>query len=1159
MEASLTSLAGKVDEHSQHQLQRLESLISTSPVVIYTCKAEGDFHATFITEGVRGLWGYGPEEFLNDTNFWLDLVHPEDRARVREGLARVAEAGQHCHEYRFRNRSGEYGWVRDELRLLRDTAGKPLEIVGHCFDITERKLAEAAQRESETRLQLIFNATSDLQALLRVQANDSFLTETVNRALSENFKGSTGLDVANFVGKRFEDLLAATGLTPEQIEQRRVLYLKVTRDRATVRYESPQSAIRDAAEMEVSPVVDQNGHCTHVLWSARNVTDRVKTARALLESEERYALVTQATLDGIFDWNLATGGSHLSPRFKEILGYGDHELSDDFSSFIGRLHPDDLSWLSERVLRQNADRSIEKFDHEVRLRRKDGGYCWVVSRGQVVRDSRGHPTRFIGAIRDVTERKRAEEASAFLAAIVQSSDNSIVGTDLDGTILSWNAGSERMWGYTAEEVLGKNNRILFPEGRSEEYADTIERIQRDEPIERYETLRVRKNGTPVPVSLIVSPVKDACGKLLGVASIYSDVTERNESQARLLAAKQAAEASAASLRESEERYVLVTQATRDGIFDGNLLTGYSYHSQRFSEILGYQEDELPNVASSFFDRVHPEDRPRLLENAARNTKDKTVEAFESEVRVLCKDGSYRWVASGGRLVRDSEGNAIRVVGAIRDITQRREAEEKLAASEKRLRDILDAFFGFVGLFTLDGRLIDCNRTPLEAAGVRLEDIVGKPFAENRWWGSSADERTRLREMMARAAAGEVVRYESCGVAGGREIDIDTTFGPLRDQEGRIVSVVGFGVDITARKEAEAKLVLAKQVAEVASRAKSEFLANMSHEIRTPMNGIIGLTEVVLESNLNPEQREYLSLVKSSAASLMHIMSDILDISKIQAGKLILHPKEFWPADLVSSAVRGFAIAAREKKLRLKLDIQREIPDVLLGDPGCLKQVLDNLIGNAIKFTTSGEVTVRVGISSENSEKLHFQVSDTGIGIAADQQQRIFEPFTQVDASSRREFGGAGLGLAISAQLVEMMGGDIWVVSDGRSGSSFHFTGRFPTVATSSDTTSESRQESNPTQITATDYPLAQDRRSAPRFASDDTASLKVLYPFSPVEFPARILNVSTDGLQLAADRPLDPGMRVQIQSTSDFAVAEVRYCVPASPGFHIGVHLDDVV
>ena len=375
MDTSLTLLAQNLSAHSPSHLRRLEFLVNTSPLVLYTCEVGGDFRATFVSEGVKALWGYEHEEFLADSKFWVDHLHPDDVARVFADLEQLSHVDEHVLEYRFRTKSGEYRWVRDELRLLRDPAGNPPEIVGHCFDITERKLAEAALRASEARLKLIFNGTSDLQVLFRVAPENGIVTETVNRALIENFRAKTGQDALAFLGRPFEEILAATGLTPQEIEQRRALYLQAIRERTTVRFESPQSALRDATEIEVSPVVDQNGQCTHLLWSAHNIAERVKAATALLESEERYALATEATLDGIFDWNLATGDSHLSPRLKEILGFRDHELPNDFSAFFGRIHPDDLNWLSQLVVRLNADRTLEKFDQEVRLRRQDGAYC----------------------------------------------------------------------------------------------------------------------------------------------------------------------------------------------------------------------------------------------------------------------------------------------------------------------------------------------------------------------------------------------------------------------------------------------------------------------------------------------------------------------------------------------------------------------------------------------------------------------------------------------------------------------------------------------------------------------------------------------------------------------------------------------------------------
>ncbi len=501
-----------------------------------------------------------------------------------------------------------------------------------------------------------------------------------------------------------------------------------------------------------------------------------------------------------------------------------------------------------------------------------------------------------------------------------------------------------------------------------------------------------------------------------------------------------------SARESEERYALVTEAIHEGIFDWNVVTGDYYLSPRYKEILGFRDDELPSDPESFFGRIHPDDSARMAETVDRYNRDLAKDRFSDELRLKHRDGTYRWVVSRGRIVRNDQGAPIRLVGAIGDMTERLESAAKLAASEKRLRDIIESLFGFVGLFTLEGVLLDCNHGTLEASGVALSDLLGRPFWETEGWRHSPEQQNLMREMMTRAAGGEVVRFETKPLIRGKfELVVDMTLGPLRDRQGAICNIIAHGVDITPRKEVEAELLHAKEAAEMASRAKSEFLANMSHEIRTPMNGIIGLTEVLLDTPLDPEQREYLALVQGSAEALLTIINDILDVSKIEAGKLSLDPRELDLRDLVREILRGLNVSADAKRLRLACDVHSRVPALVRGDPGRLRQVLINLIGNAIKFTDQGQVSIAIEPSPGSEDTWHFSVRDTGIGIPAEKQAMIFEAFTQVDGSFTRRFGGTGLGLTIASRLVQMMGGRIWVESREGQGSTFHFTARLEPV------------------------------------------------------------------------------------------------------------------
>ena len=383
-----------------------------------------------------------------------------------------------------------------------------------------------------------------------------------------------------------------------------------------------------------------------------------------------------------------------------------------------------------------------------------------------------------------------------------------------------------------------------------------------------------------------------------------------------------------------------------------------------------------------------------------------------------------------------------------EVADRQRAQEALHESEERLRLILDSTAEAIFGIDREGLCTFCNPATLRLLGYeKPEALLGRLMYEITRHADANGARYPFQTAPitnARLKGHEVHSdTESFSRADGTYFPVEYWAYPIRKNGESVGAVVTF-LDITVRKRTQAALLEAKEAAEAANRAKSEFLANMSHEIRTPMNGIIGMTDLALDTPLTPEQRDYLNMVKSSADSLLHVINDILDFSKIEAGKLELEKTEFSIRDLFEDTLKTMALRADKKLLEISSRVSAGVPKILIGDPTRLRQLIVNLVGNAIKFTEIGTISIDTGVESRTDDEvlLHVSVSDTGIGIPPEKQNVIFESFAQADGSTTRRFGGTGLGLTISRQLVELMGGRIWVESEAGKGSKFHFTCRF---------------------------------------------------------------------------------------------------------------------
>jgi two-component system sensor histidine kinase/response regulator len=534
----------------------------------------------------------------------------------------------------------------------------------------------------------------------------------------------------------------------------------------------------------------------------------------------------------------------------------------------------------------------------------------------------------------------------------------------------------------------------------------------------------------------------------------------------------------ASLSDPERRFVLAIDNVGDGVWDVDYTTGKVWYSPRWKELLGYQANEIGDSLEDFRRLLAPEDREVPTTALQRHLR--TGEPFEMEVRVRCKDGTFKWVLGRGKVVSsDNHGRPRRLIGTQTDITRRKLIEEDLHRTSERLQ--LATRAAGIGIWDWDvvNNVLVWDDAMFGLYGHRREDFPGTTEA----WARCVhpEDRTRVIDDLAANVRGERPFDTDFRViwSDGSVHHLKAAAQTFRDDAGRPVRMVGANYDITERKRIEHEIRAlnldleervaartaalgeavqtlrdneecvrqAKEAAEAANRAKSSFLANMSHEIRTPMNAVLGLSYLALRTGLDANQRGYIEKIQEGAQSLLGVLNDVLDFSKIEAGQLAFEAVPFQLDPLVSGVLAVVSLKAEEKGLELLIEIDKNTPTALVGDPLRLRQVLLNLVTNAIKFTERGEVVLAVeveGLPAAAGENvtLGFSVRDTGIGIDPGAQAKLFQAFVQADGSTTRRYGGSGLGLAISRQLVQMMKGELSVTSTPGVGSTFRFTAEF---------------------------------------------------------------------------------------------------------------------
>ncbi|WP_424766817.1 PAS domain S-box protein [Paenibacillus sp. sgz302251] len=697
----------------------------------------------------------------------------------------------------------------------------------------------------------------------------------------------------------------------------------------------------------------------------------------------------------------------VNPMACKILGYTEEELKR--LTFRDISHPDELE--KNNDLRKEAlDGGSSFYEMEKRYIQKNGNMVWTGIHVALVRDETlGAPLYFLTHIVDISEKKNAElellEYRELFKLISENVLDLITYITPDGVTRYVSPSIRELLGYEPEEVIGKANFELY-------HPDDLKVMQATTYADNdLFSCRVRhKNGNYIWFETTIKTIRDEHGNVQKVLGIARDITERKNYEDNLAEAQQIASLG------SWEWDILQNKVT---------LSDQCYKIFSLDKKNLISNDELIHL-------IHPEDQQRYLDCFAQAMKGN---AFDFEFRNLQPDESVKYLHIRLSVKFDEIGTPVKVIGTTQEITERKKAELKLEESIERYTSLKKYNHDAIISLDLEGNIINTNPVAEQLTGYRVKEMVSLSISTFIGVDNLSKLRSDTRDLAAIERNIDKINHKD-----GHQVEVLTTIAPI------IINKQSVGYYIIAKDITEQKkLLIEKETAERMNQTKSAFLAMMSHEIRTPMNGVIGMTDLLLETTeLDEQQKEYADIIKKSGDKLLTLINDILDISKIESGKTALNEEPFNMRDCITETIELLSPKVREKKLEMTVTVSPEVPQHVTGDSNRLRQVLINVIGNAIKFTYSGSVAISVQnkICDHNQVQIQFTIKDTGIGIPQEQRQHLFEPFYQAEHFMTRNVEGTGLGLAISKRLIELMGGNIWVEPADGPGAVFVFTANF---------------------------------------------------------------------------------------------------------------------
>ncbi len=628
---------------------------------------------------------------------------------------------------------------------------------------------------------------------------------------------------------------------------------------------------------------------------------------------------------------------------------------------------------------------------------------------------------------DITENKKKERNLLLLEKSMAQTAESIIVISASGDILFVNDAWVKLFGH-------KDNSKITEKGGNALLSDFLRnpgiqnlRKSLKQNIEMTSQMKFRRtDGSSIVINVSASIILDEHKEKIAEVFITRDVTEELESKRKIF--------------ESEQKYKAVAESALTGISTSDMDENIIFSNQAFADTLGYTVDELTGM--NLADLID-EDEMEKIKNETSRRKEGDTSFYEG--RLKRKDGKEIVLSVHASPLYNYNNQIEGTIAVTYDVTETAHARQILRENEEKLRTITSSVKDAILMMDHRGEISYWNDAASEIFGYSENEAIGQNLHTLLASEDDLEQHKKNFPQFLKSGKGNAVgkTLELTAIhKDGSIIPIELSLSSVKLKSRW--NAVGVLRNISERKETERKIREARDQAIAASKYKSQFLANMSHEIRTPMNGIVGMTELLLGTELTEDQMEFANMIKSSAGSLLNLLNDFLDFSKIESGKMEIETIPFSLSEEINNALDSMIFKAHEKELELIVNVPLDVPDKLLGDPNRLTQVIINLITNAIKFTDEGEVSIRVSTfaKKKNHVDLLFVVTDTGIGIPREKQKSIFDAFSQADGSTTRLYGGSGLGLAISSRIVSLMGGEMWIESEVGKGSAFFFTSRF---------------------------------------------------------------------------------------------------------------------